>query len=61
MERKISIAEIKTGMYVSSLDRPWLDTPFLIQGFYVTSDEEILTLGKYCDYVVIDNRHSNAI
>lgn len=45
---------LKQGMYVSSLDRPWLDTPFLIQGFLIRDDEEIRTLQKFCDFVYID-------
>ena len=41
-------------MYVSSLDRPWLDTPFLIQGFIIKDPDEILLLKKYCEHVFID-------
>jgi HD-GYP domain-containing protein (c-di-GMP phosphodiesterase class II) len=41
-------------MYVSSLDRPWMDTPFLMQGFVITDKSDIDALKKYCDYVVID-------
>lgn len=54
MERKVSTLYLKAGMYVSNLDRPWVDTPFLIQGFFITDEEQIRTLEKYCDYVVID-------
>ena len=41
-------------MYVSNLDRPWLDTPFLIQGFVIDGDEDISLLKKYCEHVFID-------
>ncbi len=41
-------------MYVSSLDRPWLDTPFLMQGFIIQDPDEILLLKKYCEHVFID-------
>ena len=41
-------------MYVSNLDRPWLDTPFLIQGFVIKDNDEISLLKKYCDHVFID-------
>ena len=27
--------DLRLGMYVSRLDRPWLETPFLFQGFYI--------------------------
>ena len=54
MERKISTFDIKIGMYVSNLDRPWLDTPFVIQGFLVKDDEDIVALQQHCEYVYID-------
>lgn len=52
--RKIPTHEIKVGMFVSELDRPWLETPFAIQGFYIYSDDDIDELRKYCDHVYID-------
>lgn len=54
MERKVRTGRLKKGMYVSNLDRPWLDTPFLIQGFYIQDQEEIRALDQYCEYVYID-------
>ncbi len=41
------------------LDRPWLDTPFLIQGFLVDSVVELTTLQKYCRHVYLDLEMSN--
>jgi HD-GYP domain-containing protein (c-di-GMP phosphodiesterase class II) len=41
-------------MYVCRLDRPWLETPFLIQGFYINGREEIEQLEKYCRFVFVD-------
>lgn len=54
MERKISTFDVKIGMYIVNLDRPWLDTPFLIQGFLVKDDEDIVALQQHCEYVYID-------
>ncbi len=54
MERKVRTGRLKKGMYLSNLDRPWLDTPFLIQGFYIQDKDEIRALDKYCEYVYID-------
>ena len=53
-EKKISTVYLQAGMYVSSLDRPWIDTPFLLQGFLIKDDEEIMLLKKYCKHVYID-------
>lgn len=43
-------------MYVSELDRPWLETPFLFQGFYIRNDEEIAAVRSHCRQIVIDTR-----
>ena len=54
LEKKIDISELKEGMYVSRLDRPWVETPFLFQGFLVRSVEEIERTKQYCKFVYID-------
>lgn len=41
-------------MYVSELDRPWVDTPFLFQGFMVQGEEEISALREHCEFVYVD-------
>ncbi|CAG1022751.1 HD-GYP domain-containing protein [Methylomonas sp. LL1] len=45
---------VEIGMYVIELDRSWLDSPFLFQGFEVQTQDEILQLRGCCDYVYID-------
>lgn len=54
MERKVSTEHLKIGMYVSKLDRPWLETPFLMQGFFIMDEEEMSSLLEYCKYIFID-------
>ena len=41
-------------MYVSKLDRPWLETPFVFQGFEIREHSEIEMLQRYCSTVYID-------
>ncbi len=41
-------------MYVAELDRPWLGTPFLFQGFEIRSDAELLELKRLCKWVYVD-------
>ncbi|MHB8455238.1 MAG: HD-GYP domain-containing protein [Acidiferrobacterales bacterium] len=53
MKKKINVQDLEIGMYVSGLDRPWLETPFLFQGFEIRSTEEILQLKRYCQFVYI--------
>lgn len=51
---KVFAEELKVGMYISDLDRPWLGTPFLMQGFLIESEVEIQQLRDLCDFVYID-------
>lgn len=57
---QIAVNDLKLGMFVAELDRPWLDTPFLLQGFLVDSQVELDTLQRYCKYVYVDLELSNA-
>ena len=57
--RKIDVDGLRVGMYVSQLDRPWLETPFLFQGFFIRNNNEIEELRRYCDYVEIDIEESD--
>src|SRR5690554_2670521 len=41
-------------MYVSGLDRPWSQTPFPLQGFYLGELSEISHLKSLCKHVYID-------
>jgi HD-GYP domain-containing protein (c-di-GMP phosphodiesterase class II) len=52
--------ELKTGMYVAELDRPWIDTPFLFQGFMIQDVAEINELRQYCEYVFVDKARSSS-
>lgn len=54
----VDVRDLKLGMYVVDLDRPWMDMPFEppfeLQGFTIRSDDEISTLKRYCNFVYID-------
>jgi HD-GYP domain-containing protein (c-di-GMP phosphodiesterase class II) len=54
MHEQIKVEDLQVGMFVAELDRPWLDTPFLFQGFLIESDEQIAELRQYCGYVIVD-------
>lgn len=54
VKEKINVANLEVGMYICELDRPWLESPFPLQGFYVRAEEEIQDLIKYCSFVYID-------
>ncbi|MGI9319837.1 MAG: HD-GYP domain-containing protein [Thiogranum sp.] len=50
----VEATNLKKGMYVSELDRPWLGTPFLFQGFRITNIEEVDQIRNLCDFVFVD-------
>jgi len=54
--RKIPVAELQVGMYVAEVDRPWLETPFLFQGFFVKDVEDVEAVRSHCREVVIDTQ-----
>jgi len=56
MLRDVEISRLAVGMYVAELDRPWLETPFPLQGFYVRDVDDIAWLAKYCQFVRVDPR-----
>jgi len=58
MEKKVEVSDLEEGMYVSRLDRPWLDTPFLMEGLLVDNIEDLKQLKQICEYVYIDTDKS---
>ena len=52
--REIPVEEACLGMYVSKLDRPWTETPFLFQGFVLTSEKQLDALRKHCKKIFVD-------
>ena len=55
----IPVSGLKIGMYVCELDRPWLETPFILQGFTLESQEDIDTVSEYCEFVYIEQNEDN--
>ncbi len=59
MRTKVAVDELKKGMYVSALDRPWRETLFLFQGFEITDDAQLADLKQHCRYVYIDDAYES--
>lgn len=51
--KRINAEDLEIGMYVSRLDRPWRETPFLFQGFHIAEQEEIEEVRKQTEHVYI--------
>jgi len=60
-ERWVHRNQLKQGMYVVELDKPWEDTPFLYQGFFLDNPELIEAVQQECEYVLIQEHKSALI
>lgn len=54
MIKKVSVQDLKEGMYVCDFDRPWLETGFLFHHFLIKTDKQIEKIRRYCSHVYID-------
>lgn len=52
--QEIPVHSLQIGMYVSRLDVPWVQTPFPIQGFHISKQEQLDQLALYCNKVYVD-------
>jgi len=55
---QIPVEALQFGMYISELDRPWTETPFMFQGFYLRTAQQLQALRKCCRHVYIDFERS---
>lgn len=63
---KTQVSQLDIGMFVSELDRPWLGTPFMLEGLLIEDEEQIATIAGLCEFVYIDRtvsvgRHFTAV
>ena len=58
LTEKVSVENLDVGMYISRLDRPWLESPFLLQGFMIKDEEDLAQLRQYCEFVYVDLEQS---
>ena len=57
MKQKVAVNELRIGMHVSDLDRPWSEAPFEppfdLQGFTIHNDSEIEKVRALCQHVYV--------
>ena len=51
---KTQVSQLDIGMFVCELDRPWLDSPFMLEGVLIEEAEQIATIATLCEFVYID-------
>lgn len=56
---QIDVHELKVGMYVCKLDKPWLESGFLFQGFELKNQTDVDAVKKECQFVFIDVEKQN--
>ena len=54
-KRWIPSSQLKLGMYVSELDVPWEQTPFMFQGFNIDSHELMKKVQSVSETVCIES------
>lgn len=51
---KVLVSDLKVGMYVDRLDRPWTETRFMYQGFFIRNEDTLEELRRVCRFVFVD-------
>jgi HD-GYP domain-containing protein (c-di-GMP phosphodiesterase class II) len=59
-KKRVPVNDLRFGMYIAELDRPWSETPFMFQGFVLTTQKQMEGLRKYCATVLVDADRSDA-
>ncbi|NMG73244.1 HD-GYP domain-containing protein [Aromatoleum diolicum] len=54
----IAATDACIGMFVAELDRPWIGTPFLMQGFVIEDETTLDQLRAVCRFIYIDRSRS---
>lgn len=58
---EIPVQDLQIGMYVSDLDRSWLETPYPMQGLLIQSRNDVEKLQHYCAHVYVDIDRSELV
>lgn len=59
-EVRISVQGLAPGMFVSRLDRPWIQSPFPLEGLKVETADEIRHLQRICSHVWVDTQRGES-
>jgi hypothetical protein len=54
----ISVAELKIGMFFAEPDCAWTEFPFALQGFVLTTPQQIELIREKCRFVYVDRSRS---
>jgi len=51
---KIDVADLRVGMFVVELDKPWEESSFMFQGLEIKTTADITAVQKECSFVWVD-------
>jgi len=55
---KILANQLTLGMFVSELDKPWIESDFMLQGFILNDQADLDKIIATCTHVYIDRTRS---
>ncbi|SHF23745.1 HDIG domain-containing protein [Modicisalibacter ilicicola DSM 19980] len=55
---RVPVTCLQAGMFVAALDRPWIETPFLLEGLLLRESRDIHRLQRHCRHVYVDAERS---
>lgn len=58
MKEIVAAQDLRLGMFVAELDRPWLESPFLLQGFLLEDQQTLQQVQQLCRFVYVDRARS---
>jgi HD-GYP domain-containing protein (c-di-GMP phosphodiesterase class II) len=57
-KEKIEVKNLSLGMFVTELDIPWIESPFMLQGFVLDDQADLNNMTSLCKFVYIDRTKS---
>jgi HD-GYP domain-containing protein (c-di-GMP phosphodiesterase class II) len=57
-KEKIEVKNLSLGMFVTELDIPWIESPFMLQGFVLDDQSDLDKMTALCSFVYIDRTKS---
>ncbi|HSR01838.1 MAG TPA: DUF3391 domain-containing protein, partial [Methylophilaceae bacterium] len=55
---KIPVSALELGMFIAELDKPWIESDFLLQGFVLEHTDDLEKMKSTCEHVYIDRTRS---
>ncbi|WP_425194039.1 HD-GYP domain-containing protein [Halomonas sp. GXIMD04776] len=55
----VPVEQLQSGMYVAALDRPWIETPFMLEGLLLQETKDLQALRHFCKKVYVDPSRSS--